>query len=126
MIIIDTHVLLWTLYDSSFLSQEAKIAISDNPRCVSIASLWEMSIKQAIGKLKVPQSIIEIADICKKAKIDILPISPEHCQRIQSLPDFHSDPFDRIIIAQSLVEGWPLVTHDWKIRKGYPEVNIIW
>lgn len=126
MIIIDTHVLIWALYDSEKLSLEAARAIRDNDCCVSIASLWEMSIKAAKGALKLRETIPEVADRCREMGVELLAITPEHCQRIQSLPDHHRDPFDRIIMAQSLVEGFPLVTKDENIWNGYDEVSKIW
>lgn len=126
MVMIDTHVLIWMLYDVKQLSDIALKALSENDGCVSIASLWEMSIKQSLGKISLPQTIIQIADKCQQMGVDIVPIKPEHCQRIQSLPLYHNDPFDRIIIAQSMVEGYTLVTRDRKIWDGYPEVDKMW
>ena len=82
------------LYDVRQLSAEALKALSGNDSCVSIASLWEMSIKQTLGKI--------------------------------TLPLYHHDPFDRIIMAQSLVEHRPLVTRDAKIWNGYSEIEKIW
>lgn len=85
-VIIDTHVLLWMLYDVRQLSAGALRALSENDCCVSIASLWEMSIKQTLGKITLPHTIPEIADKCRQMGVDIIPIAPEHCQRIQTLP----------------------------------------
>lgn len=69
---------------------------------------------------------MEIAERCESMGVEILAIKPEHCQRLQSLPDYHRDPFDRIIMAQSLVEGYPLVTKDENIWARYDEVKKIW
>ena len=85
-----------------------------------------MSIKQAKGTLKLRDSIVEIATRCRTMGVEILPITPQHCQRLQTLPDYHRDPFDRIIMAQSLTEGYPLVTRDKNIWNGYDEVKKIW
>jgi PIN domain nuclease of toxin-antitoxin system len=126
MVIIDTHVLLWMLYDVQQLSAGALKALSENDSCISIASLWEMSIKQTLSKITLPHTIPEIADKCRQMGVDIIPITPEHCQRIQTLPLYHNDPFDRIIMAQSLVDRRPLVTRDKKIWDGYPEIDKIW
>ena len=123
MILIDTHALIWALYDSEKLSPAAARAIQMNDCCISIASLWEMSIKQAKGALLLRDSIVSIATRCEEMGVDILPITPAHCQRLQSLPDYHRDPFDRIIMAQSLTEGYPLVTKDERIWAGYQEVE---
>ena len=126
MIIIDTHVLIWALYDSDKLSHVAARAIAENDCCVSIASIWEMSIKIAKGSLRIRDSILKVAERCMEMGVEILPIKPVHCQRLQTLPVYHGDPFDRIIMAQSLEEGYPLVTRDENIWNGYPEVEKIW
>ena len=126
MVIIDTHALIWALYDSGKLSPAALNAIGESECCVSIASLWEISIKQAKGALKLKDSILKIADKCEGMGVHFLPITPEHCPRIQELPDYHRDPFDRIIMAQALTEGYPLVTKDENIWVGYPQIQKIW
>ena len=123
MVIIDTHVMLWMLYDVRQLSPVARKALAEEDSCVSIASLWELSIKQTLGKISLPHTIPQIAEKCKQMGVDIVPITPEHCQRIQTLPLYHNDPFDRIIMAQSLVDCRLLVTLDKKIWDGYPEVD---
>lgn len=123
MVIIDTHVMLWMLYDVRQLSPVARKALAEEDSCVSIASLWELSIKQTLGKISLPHTIPQIAEKCKQMGVDIVPITPEHCQRIQTLPLYHNDPFDRIIMAQSLVDCRPLVTLDKKIWDDYPEVD---
>ena len=126
MVIIDTHALIWALYAPEQLSGAAAAAIRQNDCCVSIASLWEMSIKVTKGQLVLRDTITEIARRCLDMGVDILPITPEHCQRLQQLPLYHGDPFDRLIMAQALVEDCPLVTKDEKIWKGYDEVKKIW
>jgi PIN domain nuclease of toxin-antitoxin system len=85
-----------------------------------------MSIKMAKGTLKLRESILTVAERCQNMGVEILPITPRHCERMQSLPDYHRDPFDRIIIAQALVEGYTLVTKDENIWNGYPEADRLW
>ncbi len=111
-LLLDTHVLLWALYDSSKLSLTAKEAIASSSCAVSIASLWELSIKHSLGKLELKQSVVEIADICASNHIVILGITPEHCHRTEALPFIHRDPFDRLLIAQALEENLLLVSKD--------------
>ena len=111
-VLLDTHVLLWALYDSSKLSQTAKEAIASSSCVVSIASLWELSIKHSLGKLELKQSVVEIADICSKNHIVLLGITPEHCCRTENLPFIHRDPFDRLLISQALEEDLALVSKD--------------
>ena len=120
------HRYAWMLYDVRQLSAEALKALSGNDSCVSIASLWEMSIKQTLGKITLPHTIPQIAEKCEQMGVDILSTTPVHCQRIQTLPLYHHDPFDRIIMAQSLVEHRPLVTRDAKIWNSYSEIEKIW
>jgi len=111
-LLLDTHVLLWALYDSAKLTPAAKEAIASSSCVVSIASLWELSIKHSLGKLDLKQSVVEIADICAKNHIILLGIMPEHCRRTETLPFIHRDPFDRLLIAQALEEDLVLVSKD--------------
>lgn len=124
MLIIDTHILLWALYDSEKLSKRAILAIKNEDCCVSIASLWEIAIKQSLGKLQLSQSIEEIAEQCDKHGVAIIGIEPKHCQKQIELPFIHKDPFDRIIIAQAATEGYTIVTADEYIRQY--DVTTLW
>ena len=125
MSLIDTHVLIWLLSESSLLSENARKELeSGNKIYVSIASLWEIAIKRAIGKLKLSYTIKDIVSKCEKYKIDIMQIKPEHLDYIDNLPDIHNDPFDRLIISQALTENMSLITKDNTIPR-YP-VKVIW
>ncbi len=112
MYLLDTHVLLWALQDSSKLTDVAKKAISQSACVVSVASLWEISIKHSLGKLDLAQSVTEIAAKCSEYGIRLLAIRPEHCQFMESLPFIHRDPFDRMLIAQAHEENLILITKD--------------
>ena len=94
-------------------------------RSICNASLWEIAIKQSIGKLDIEVTSAELADKCAEAGIDILSITPKHLDYISKLPSIHNDPFDRLIISQAVTEGLSLVTKDEKIAK-YEDVNVIW
>ena len=124
-ILLDTCALIWSLFESDRLSPAVRAAIAGNSRAVSIASLWEISIKVSLGKLELSKTIIEIADLCERYRIEILPIIPEDCELIQSLPFIHKDPFDRIIIAQSIRLGAPIITDDRRIWQ-YDSAEKIW
>lgn len=126
MVIIDTHVLIWLLYDRNKLSERAMRTMREAEVCVSIASLWELSIKRSKGMIDLPHSIPQIANRCLEMGIEILGITPEHCQGIQKLPFFHKDPFDRMIVAQAIEEEMVLITCDEKIQLGYPMVTWLW
>ncbi len=125
MHLIDTHTLIWSLLASDNLSETAKETMTDGSKVyVSIASLWEIAIKQSINKLKIKNSIEEIAQMCVKAKINVLPIDAKHLDKIRELPAIHNDPFDRLIIAQAITEGMDIVTKDGIIPKY--DVKTIW
>jgi PIN domain nuclease of toxin-antitoxin system len=110
--LLDTHALIWFLEGDSQLSSKAKniIVSTDNQILISIASLWEMAIKMSIGKLNLSQNLELIIQRLEEEYIEILPIEVEHILKIQTLEFHHKDPFDRIIIAQSLIEGTTLVS----------------
>lgn len=125
MILLDTCALIWSLFESDRLSEAAKQALRENDRAVSVASLWEMSIKITLGKLHLSKTITEIAKLCTNSGIEILTITPEDCEAIQALPLIHKDPFDRIIMAQSIRKAASIITDDDKIRQ-YETVKTIW
>ncbi len=114
-LLLDTHTLIWFLEDNPRLADNARRAIEDpaNPAFVSIASGWEMAIKVALGKLKLPIPLQEIfPGHLETLRLDILPIQPRHLHRLLELPRHHGDPFDRLIAAQALSEDFTVVSHD--------------
>jgi PIN domain nuclease of toxin-antitoxin system len=113
------------MFDDSNLSEEAlKLIKSEKDVYVSIASLWEIAIKQSLGKLDIDVSIEQLASKCKEVDITILPIRAEHLDYIKILPDIHRDPFDRLIVSQAITENMVLVTRDTIIPKY--DVNVVW
>ncbi len=126
MILLDTCSLIWMLYQEQNLSDMASKTIAESDEVfISMASLWEIAIKQTIGKLKIIDSIPDITRICEEENISVLPIKPAHIEKTKTLPVIHRDPFDRLVISQSICENMDLVTSDSKIKQ-YPEVNVIW
>ncbi len=115
-LLLDTHVLLWWLDDNPTLSGKAKDAIADNENMVfvSAAVIWEIRIKQALGKLKIPGNF---QSVLKKQPFEMLDITVEHAHAIRNLKAYHRDPFDRMLIAQTIIEGLTLVTRDNFIKK---------
>ena len=115
-ILLDTHVLLWWLADDPSLGKVARRAIEDanNLIFVSAASIWEIVIKKALGKLDLPASFREVLAAEAFHPLDI---TREHAFQVASLPLHHRDPFDRMLVAQCQVEGLALVTNDPEIRK---------
>lgn len=125
MVLLDTHVLLWLLFNDDKLSRTATDALKNNTCCISMASFWELSIKISLGKLKLPKSLVEIAEVCDNMGIEVCSITLNDCLTLQRLPWIHRDPFDRIIISHALTEGLPLVSHDGIIQK-YSDLEVIW
>ena len=118
MYLLDTHTLLWFLYDSDDISEKAKMLIEEADEVyVSIASLWEIAIKQGIGKLKNQDSITKIAEVCRKKDLRIIGITPEQLEELKQLPMIHRDPFDRLLIAQAFTNNLILITKDGNITK---------
>ncbi|MEM7481692.1 MAG: type II toxin-antitoxin system VapC family toxin [Acidobacteriota bacterium] len=109
-LLLDTHVFLWWRSNDARLGQEGLDAIGTaNAVFVSAASAWEAAIKRAIGRLRIPEPFEEgIRD----SGFNALPIHFDHAEKVGELPPHHSDPFDRLLVAQAQVEGFTLVTHD--------------
>lgn len=116
-LLLDTHIALWALIDDARLPKPAAELISDadNIVAVSAASIWEISLKHALGRggpNAMPISGREAMTYFAEAGYDLLPISPEHAAAVQTLPALHADPFDRMLVAQALAEPMRLLTHD--------------
>ena len=110
-VLIDTHVFLWWDRQLRNLSRPLRAAIADeaNDIFVSAASIWEIAIKRAIGKLSFRRSIV---DAVSELGFEILPVSGSHAEHAGGLPRHHNDPFDRLIIAQAYLEGMVVGTQD--------------
>lgn len=122
--LLDTHVLLWWLYDEPKLSEHARSLISapEHNIFVSAASGWEIAIKKALGKLIAPDHL-DIA--LEKSNFQSLDITLVHTQIAGALPAIHYDPFDRMLIAQAKIERLSLLTHDKKLKKYEAKVILI-
>lgn len=110
--LLDTQALLWMLNDSKRLSNDARAIVRDPAvgLVVSAASLWEIAIKRSIGKLKAPTNLAR--RLLATGQFELLSISPVHAEAVGDLPWHHRDPFDRLLVAQALVEGLMLVSSD--------------
>lgn len=113
-LLLDTHTLLWFYSGDSQLPDHIKEEIENtNNQCfLSIASVWEITIKLGTGKLELDNSLNELFQFITRNQIEILPIEFNHLLRLERLPNHHKDPFDRIIIAQSFEENLPIYTKD--------------
>ncbi len=113
-LLLDTHVALWALVDSPRLSPTARELVLEpaNEVWVSAASVWEIAIKHALGRGDMPVSGDEALAWFRQAGYRLLPIAPEHAAAAGRLPSHHADPFDRLLVAQALVEPFRLLTAD--------------
>jgi PIN domain nuclease of toxin-antitoxin system len=122
-IFLDTHVLLWWLDDNPLLSKEVRSAIASSENLVILSSvvIWEIRIKQALGKLVVTP---DFYDVLKNEGFEMLSITPDHAYAVGELPMHHRDPFDRMIIAQARLEGLTIATQD-AVFKQYDGVSVL-
>ncbi|NET61219.1 MAG: type II toxin-antitoxin system VapC family toxin [Symploca sp. SIO2E6] len=113
-LLLDTHTFIWWDSEPSKLSQRALALLTDknNLRLLSVVSLWEMQIKHQLGKLTLSKSLAEIISIQKDNFIEILPINADHVLALDSVPIYHKDPFDRLLIAQAKTENAVLISCD--------------
>jgi PIN domain nuclease of toxin-antitoxin system len=125
-LLLDTHAFIWFMDGDKQLSATVRDLIADtsNKCFTSIASIWEIAIKNSLNKLELKGDFNEIANFLNENDIEMLPITFEHIQRLLQLRFHHRDPFDRIIIAQALTERLTIATKD-EIFNKY-EVDIIW
>jgi PIN domain nuclease of toxin-antitoxin system len=114
-LLLDTHALLWFHEEDPQLSGAAASALEDpeNECYVSYGSIWEMAIKTSLGKLRLPAPLAEfVQDYIVKEGFGLLEISVDHLNVVASLPHYHGDPFDRLLVAQSITEGWRFVSNE--------------
>ena len=124
--LLDTHTFLWAISGNAKLSRRAgEIFMGPSDLWLSIASIWEILINAQAGKMPLPQPtgpylVRKLAE----NRIETLPVNLDHVLKIEALPLHHRDPFDRVLVAQSLHEELPLVTADPMFAR-YP-VKVIW
>src|SRR5437588_5686685 len=104
--LLDTHTFLWFIEDNAQLSTKAKTLLeSEVSLFISVASLWEIAIKISISRLTLTQPFAAfIPDQLVKSATEVLPIGVEHLALVTALPLYHRDPFDRLLVAQAIVE----------------------
>jgi len=113
--LLDTHILLWFLENDSKLSNQVREVITnpENLIFVSAISAWEISIKQSLGKLIAPSNLEEAL---RFSRLEVLEMKLVHGIKVADLPMYHKDPFDRMLIAQALVERLTIITVDEKFK----------
>ncbi len=113
--LLDTHVILWWYLDLPQLEKRHRRIIADsaNELYVSAAAIWEIEVKRRNGKLDCPPDMMERI---KADGFKLLPIMAEHLVPLRTIPPIHNDPFDRIMVCQSLVEKIPIISYDDKVN----------
>jgi len=114
-LLLDTHAMIWFFQDDPRLSRTAKSMIGDpaNRKLVSIATCWEIAIKIGVGKLNLGEPTRPYLErAISRNHFKLLPITLEHATAVEGLPLHHKDPFDRLLIAQAIVEDIPIVSVD--------------
>lgn len=125
MLLLDTHVFLWALSSSARLSTDVRALLEDPrvPVFVSAVSVWECAVKRQLGRLRIAEGI-DLVEAVTASGFAELAVSGAHAARTEAVSDIHRDPFDRLLIAQSLEEGLTLVTADDHLH-AYPEVQVL-
>ena len=125
----DTHAFLWFVGSPEQLSRTAEEVVThvDNSLFISLASIWEIQIKVQLGKLALDMPLSELIETQQTENdVLLLPIQASHIYQLQALPSLHRDPFDRILIAQSIAEGLKLVSKDKEVHGYSDHVNVLW
>ena len=117
--IIDTHAIIWIATNMPQLTETAKQTIFNpkNENFVSIVSAWEVAIKISIGKLRLEGGVSEFFKIIDENGFELLPVKEEYIKQVEKLPLIHCDPFDRMLIASALSEGFGIITADINIHQ---------
>lgn len=114
-LLLDTHTLLWFFMGNSQLTDQVRDLIEDtqNQKLIGVASVWEMAIKQSQNKLNLQNNAADyIEEKIKWSDFELLPIHLNHLRLLSHLPFYHKDPFDRLLIVQSIEENIPILSKD--------------
>jgi PIN domain nuclease of toxin-antitoxin system len=124
MLLLDTHVMLWWMAgESDRVSSTAVEAINGQGArvIVSAVSVWEVAIKRGLGKLDAPDDLLPQLE---QARVELLPITARHADRVATLPPHHRDPFDRLLVAQATSERLAVVSADESLRRY--DIDVVW
>ena len=126
-VLLDTHLLLWAVASSRRLSSEARSLLEDpgNDAFYSAASLWEIAIKAALRRKDFRVDLPLMHSALSAMELTELRVTSEHAMRVRELPPVHRDPFDRMLVAQSLVEPMVLLTNDAVLARYGPFVRVV-
>ena len=125
-VLIDTHIFLWLQTSPERVSHSLDLLENENTEVLlSAVSSWEIAVKWSIGKLPLPDAPDRyVPDVMQRNNINALPVMHTHALAVASLPTHHRDPFDRLLVAQAITEGLPLMTGDPLLR-AY-DAELIW
>lgn len=117
--LLDTHIALWSVTDNPRLPSKAKAWITDpdNEILISAVTVWEIAIKSSLGRRQVPLSGARALEIFNAAGFSWLDVKPAHAAQVEQLPWHHQDPFDRLLVAQAMVEPLRLISHDAAVAR---------
>jgi PIN domain nuclease of toxin-antitoxin system len=122
-VLTDTHTLVWALSEPEALGVQARVALTESPFTASVANLWELILKSRKPGALVADPLPWWEKYVVRSRIPALAIRTAHIRALAGLPEFHKDPFDRILVAQALAEGLTLATKDAVLaRYGVPVV----
>jgi PIN domain nuclease of toxin-antitoxin system len=124
--LIDTHILIWLIIETNKLPKNIFQVLKNknNKIFISAVSIWEIAIKVSIGKLIFPFELKNIIKEISEMNISVLDITSEHLIKVADLPFHHKDPFDRLIISQSIIENIPIISSE-NIFSKY-NIEIFW
>ncbi len=126
-LLLDTHAFLWWVFDDARLSPSARDLIADPAAEIlfSTVSAWEIAIKARTGRLDLPVDVSAfIVDQVRRNRFRVLAVELPHALRVHALPDHHRDPFDRLLVAQAVVEAVPLLSRDQQLAPY--EIELRW
>ena len=118
-VLLDTHALLWLLNGDEAIADTNKRLLERKGvgKYVSVVSLWEIAVKTSIGKLELDYPVEQLPSLLEQLQFVLLSINEKHAVTVAKLPFYHKDPFDRLLIAQALVEDFTLVSRDANIAR---------
>ena len=126
-VLLDTHAFLWLAAREELVPEaiRTRLADPDLPVWLSVASVWELAIKRSLGKLETDVPLGDLVNSqCTAMGVELLPIRSEHALAVETLPFHHRDPFDRLLVAQAIIEGLGVASAD-RSFDGYP-VERVW
>ncbi|MGY1764587.1 type II toxin-antitoxin system VapC family toxin [Geodermatophilus sp. SYSU D00779] len=125
-VLLDTHVLVWAATTPERLGSDLAVIEDADRRIVSAVCVWELAVKQHIGKLTLGSDVRTWA---RRATVELvldhLPVTADHAAAVEQLPDVHRDPFDRLLVAQAVAEGAVLLTADERLTAYGDAVRLV-